>query len=233
MSILSNFKRSIFKNRKHFLAILFMLATASIAVSQEPEWQNITPMGWSGDFMEMADAGNGKVIALSDSGCVYQSIDTGLTWTPLYKMRKGAPINHSSGHVYKLAFHPSKQYGAVICDSVLAYTTDNGLTWKPTRIADFGNFAPMNLYWKSEDTLLCVADYANAGPEVFMSTDHGYSWTKKSNLLWYGAVYHYRCFHFASKSHGFMFTETHDNWTVNTFAETTDGGNAIYLRTLP
>jgi len=64
--------KSIFK---HFL-LVFSLLSVQFSIAQTPTVENITPIGWSGNFKFINFLDGGKLFAAADNGYLYLSLDT-------------------------------------------------------------------------------------------------------------------------------------------------------------
>jgi len=156
---------------KHiFLA--FALCSVQFSIAQTPTWKNITPAGWSGTFTSVDYFDGNGLIAIANNGYFYQSLDTGLTWTPYPQ-----PVST----ITSISLYPDHKR-AYICDgSHLYQTTDAAVSWQEIKYtgitASYLGLSIDYIYIKNEDTLLAGVNDRINGAKIYLSPDKGKTWT--------------------------------------------------------
>jgi len=227
--------------------LLFTLVVFSIhhSIAQTPTWTDITPVGWSGNFLKAAVSKGGRVLAGVDNGWIYQSTDTGKTWQPIYNGFPNKKGYYSNNGLYDslitnvtIGFSPDSLHGIYIGKQypkfkngiVVAYTADGGASWQNTQ-TDFSNCYLSGLCWKTKDSaFVSVYNEITYETYIYLTTNRGKSWQQTSGMLtlstykysWTGDYQLY----FANSKHGYAFTTGY-------YGETTDGGNTWTRVDLP
>jgi len=192
--------------------IFVVLFSFQFSFAQTPTWTNITPPGWSGDLKFITFLDGGKLLAASDSGYLYASLDTGKTFTVAK-----APV----ANILDMKFYPDGKRGFIVSNQNLYHTTDAGAIWQNMPMTGLGTMKLYQLYIKSEDTLLVAAGDLTIGAKILLSSDTGKTWKKVADNLFCNSsnVYdHLNSFFFDTPKHGYALAQGY-------YATTNDGGN--------
>ena len=194
-----------------------VMPLVNVAFAQPAGWEDITPEGWTGDFLHIAKMSDGRLLTAASNGWIYESSDTAQSWHLLYKMPDKPQESYAKFCMYE------GEKGYLETHKFVLYTDDSGHTWEvadvPEPVAGFsGEKSDRHylMYYKTNDTLFfCTSTYR--GTDVFMSGDGGKAWKlvikefiDQQNPTVAG-------FHWQTAAHGFMYA--FGQWT-----ETQDGG---------
>ncbi len=180
--------------------------------AQPTSWQNITPLGFTGDFKFMTFLKGGSLVAISNTGNVYHSSDTAKTWTVT-----PSPVTQ----VEDMKFYPDGKRGYIVSKTSLYYTADGGYTWSLKKITGTSGMTYFYcMYIKSEDTLFLATRNQSVGARIMLSADAGSNWTQVASNLFLGGNNAYSAlltFFFDTPSHGYALGQGY-------YASTNDGG---------
>jgi len=212
------------------LGLLTVLQTTAQDI---PTWTDITPAAWSGNFERVAFSKGARALAAADNGWIYQSLDTGRTWSNIYNgfaNKKGYFWNGDTynkllvNSVPALDFFTDSLHGIFIGvlnvfpldTTVIAYTSNGGQTWQNSQTIFNNCTAISNLYWKSKDTaLVSIFNESTFETYIYMSANSGMSWTRTIGKLSTVGSSSQICF--ITPSHGYAYSTGY-------YGETTDGG---------
>ena len=172
---------------KYILTIVLGF-TILCGFSQNTTVQNITPLGFSGDFTELQYGKSVGLIALNNYGVLYTSKDTGRTWEPqlppLEKAQEIVMYNESLGYIYN--------------ENQMYRTTDGCATWQELtmeglpKVLDNQKITYNKLSLKNEDTLFLAVSNKINGLKLYMSGDKGNTWKMVAKDImnnWIGGVF--------------------------------------------
>ena len=172
---------------KYILTIVLCF-TILCGFSQNTTVQNITPLGFSGDFTELQYGKSVGLIALNNYGVLYTSKDTGRTWEPqlppLEKAQEIVMYNESLGYIYN--------------ENQMYRTTDGCATWQELtmeglpKVLDNQKITYNKLSLKNEDTLFLAVSNKINGLKLYMSGDKGNTWKMVAKDImnnWIGGVF--------------------------------------------
>ena len=125
------------------------------AVAQPAGWEDITPEGWTGDFLHIAKMSDGRLLTAASNGWIYESSDTAQSWHLLYKM----PDKPQEGYAKFCMYEGEKGY--LVTHKFVLYTDDSGHTWEVADMPELSNHEFTGAWqdrhylahYKSEDTI--------------------------------------------------------------------------------
>jgi photosystem II stability/assembly factor-like uncharacterized protein len=157
-------------NTKRIILVLLIwhLGLCS-SFAQTPSWKNITPDGWSGTFTNVDYFTGNGLIAIANNGYFYHSLDTGRTWNAYPK-----PVASFSS----ITLYPDHKRAYICGGKHLYKTTDAAVSWQEINFTGIGsNTYLLDLYIKTEDTLLISASDGVNGAKIYLSPDKGQTWS--------------------------------------------------------
>lgn len=181
--------------------------------SQELETIDITPLGFSGNFIKVVSLENKQVLALANNDCLYVSADSARTWVV-----KEAPFK---GAVELKKFDD----GIYLYNSETIYKSiDNGISWNKYETNGIPNVLESykmeyeHVFYKNTDTLFISATNRVNGSKIYRTTNGGKDWSLVAEKLYSknmldGVV----SLHFVSYQKGYAFGAGY-------YAETNDCG---------
>ncbi|MCR4798902.1 MAG: hypothetical protein K5860_00160 [Bacteroidales bacterium] len=173
---------------KYYILTITLFLTTIVVFSQNTIVQNITPLGFSGDFTELQYGKSVGLIALNNYGVLYTSKDTGRTWIPLLppleKAQEIVMYNETLGFIYN--------------ETQMYRTTDGCATWQELsmngvpKVLENQNVIFNSLKIKNEDTLFLAVRNKINGLKLYMSGDKGNTWKMVAKDImnnWIGGVF--------------------------------------------
>lgn len=200
--------------RKHIIGML-LLIHSFIGLAQISETINLTPPGYSGDFLHIEYIENKGLVAIADNGYFYISNDTAKTWeiekTPISVIGMDVIENNSIGYIFS-----SKEI----------YKTTNAMqTWEKLALHGFPNtlngydLTITNVLIKNKDTLFIIARNLENGLKIYLSADKGENFELVAQNMNSTNIFNsISSMHWETALHGFLYGTGY-------YAETFDGGN--------
>ena len=151
------------------------------------DWKRINPAFSSGEQGAnlVMDLNNPSTLYIG-SYRVWQTTDSGSTWTALPTTLTDGTAWGTSGSVADIGIAPSNSSILVVAHSVLGLlrSTDGGNSWRKLTAPDFLPADLIDLEIDPTNDKLTYLVYNEPGkPQVFMSTDAGNTWTPRANGL--------------------------------------------------
>lgn len=216
--------------------ILLGMVGLCISVSvcaQTSEVRDITPLGFSGDFIAVEYSSTRGLIAVGDNGCLYISSDTAKTWevekTPIY-------INH-------IVFHEDNLNGYTVNNNGVYKTINGAISWSkmeldgvPSQI-NFLDVSIKRIYIKNDSTLFLVVGNGEHRLFLYKSDNAGISWEQVADDLYSDSPYiNTTTMHWQNDEHGFIYgmgyyLETIDSgtsWNKTLFLDFTEVITHVY-----
>ena len=142
-------------------------------IAQSVEVQDITPIGFSGNFEHLQFSQTRGLLAISDKNVLYISTDTAKTW----KTEKLPTDTVNQFIMYKDGLT------GFITNSKGAYRTlDGGITWEkmpltgiPSKIDGY-EVNLVNLYFKTKDVVFYILTNKVNGKRIYQSSDCENTW---------------------------------------------------------
>ncbi|MCQ2604998.1 MAG: YCF48-related protein [Bacteroidales bacterium] len=199
---------------KKLISIVTMCVICSIyCLSQELETINITPLGFSGNFLKVVSLENKQVLALANNDCLYVSVDSARTWSV-----KEAPFK---GAVELKKFDD----GIYLYNSETIYRSiDNGISWNKfetngiPKVLESYKMEYEHIFYKNTDTLFISATNRVNGSKIYRTTNGGKDWSLVAENLYSRNIYNgVVSLHFVSSQKGYAFGAGY-------YTESNDGG---------
>jgi len=200
---------------KQICAILLITLFWLHGYSQVSDVKDVTPLGFSGDFIAINNSETRGLIAIGNNGCLYISNDTAKTWNV-----EKLPIS-----VSKLLMQNDKITGYIFNSKTVYKTTDGTKSWTqmglegiPTMI-DGKEVEFRNMFIVNTDTLLLIVSNKVNGVRFYLSNDGGNSWYQVAENMYSANIYRtIESIHSETSLHKYAYGS-------GFYAETFDGGN--------
>lgn len=201
---------------KKFLTLfVFGVLVSFVSNAQYTETKDLTPLGFSGNFIQVVSLKNNHILALANNDCLYESADSAKTWTV-----KKAPFKEAK-QMKKFNDNDIYLYNA----ETIYKSSDNGSSWSLyetngiPKILESYKMEYENLFYKNEDTLFITATNRVNGSKLYRTTNGGKEWSLVAeNLYGKNISTNVTSLHFVSQAKGYAFGAGY-------YAETTDGGS--------
>ncbi len=201
--------------KKFFGYLVLSVLSAITCMAQYAENFDITPKGFSGDFIQVVALNDNHILALANNDCLYESSDSAKTW-----MVTNAP------------FKGAKQMKKVNDNDIFLYnaetiykSSDNGKTWRLyetngiPKVLESYKMEYESLFYKNEDTLFITSTNRVNGSKIYRTNNGGKDWNLVAeNLYGRNISTNITSLHFVSHTKGYAFGAGY-------YAETTDGGS--------
>ncbi len=174
---------------------------------------DITPLGFSGNFLKVVSLENKQVLALANNDCLYVSVDSARTWSV-----KEAPFK---GAVELKKFDD----GIYLYNSETIYRSiDNGISWNKfetngiPKVLESYKMEYEHIFYKNTDTLFISATNRVNGSKIYRTTNGGKDWSLVAENLYSRNIYNgVVSLHFVSSQKGYAFGSGY-------YTESNDGG---------
>ncbi|MGE5410877.1 MAG: VPS10 domain-containing protein, partial [Clostridiales bacterium] len=145
----------------------------SVSFAQSSNWQQLASPFYEGVF-SISAAPNGNLWTITGN-IAYMSTDQGNTW----KKMKSIPNIYSS----KVAVNPYNGNIFIICGYTSIYrSTDNGQSWDNIFLGQ--DVGPVGcISFNPNGDIIAAAGYSDVASTIFVSSNKGTSWTKKSTMI--------------------------------------------------